>query len=73
MPLLGEGHSGLVKDEIPYFKSLDELDAWFAEPHDKLSGVVPYQPRPYVDGQSDSKGKLLVGQKLQPKLCHLIC
>ncbi|KAF8548775.1 glycoside hydrolase family 85 protein [Imleria badia] len=60
MPLLGEGHSDLVRDEASYFKSLAELDGWFTQPHDKLSGVVPYQPRPYIDGQSDSRGKLLV-------------
>ncbi|KAG6375348.1 glycoside hydrolase family 85 protein [Boletus reticuloceps] len=60
MPLLGEGHSDFVRDEAPYFRSLAELDTWFAQPHDKLSGVVPYQPRPQVDGQSDSIGKLLV-------------
>lgn len=69
MPLLGEGHSDLVRDEVPYFKSLAELDGWFAQPHDKLSGVVPYQPRPHVDGQSDSRGRLLVGHKL---LCNLL-
>lgn len=60
MPLRGEGHSDLVRDEAPYFKSLAELDAWFAQPHDKLSGVLPYQPRLF-DGQWDSRGKLLVG------------
>jgi mannosyl-glycoprotein endo-beta-N-acetylglucosaminidase len=60
MPLRGEGHSDLVRDEAPYFKSLAELDTWFAQPHDKLSGVLPYQHRPYIDGQSDSRAKLLV-------------
>lgn len=63
MPLRGEGHSDLVRDEAPYFKSLAELDKWFAQPHDKLSGVLPYQRRPYINGQPDSRGKLLVGQK----------
>lgn len=62
MPLRGECHSDLVRDESPYFSSLAELDTWFARPHDKLSGVLPYQPRPHVDGQSDSRGKLLVEQ-----------
>ncbi|KAH0839344.1 glycoside hydrolase family 85 protein [Lanmaoa asiatica] len=70
MPLRGEGHSDLVRDEAPYFNSLAELDTWFAQPHDKLSGVLPYQPRPYIDGQSDSRGKLLVGQEFQLKLCN---
>lgn len=68
MPLRGKGHSNLVRDEAPYFKSLAEFDTWFAQPHDNLSGVLPYQPRPYVDGRSDSRGKLLVGWKFQPKL-----
>ena len=62
MPLRGEGHSDFVRDEAPYFKSLAELDTWFTRPHDKLSGVLPYQPRPCIDGQSD-RAKLLVGQK----------
>ncbi|KAF9224571.1 glycoside hydrolase family 85 protein [Gyrodon lividus] len=60
MPLRGVGHSGFVSDEEPYFKSLAELDAWFAQSHDKLSGVLDYQPRPHTDGQSDSRGRLLV-------------
>lgn len=63
MPLRGEKHSDLVRDEAPYFKSLPELDTWFTQLHDKLPGVVPYRPRPHVDGQeSDSGAKLLVGQ-----------
>ncbi|KIK92795.1 glycoside hydrolase family 85 protein [Paxillus rubicundulus Ve08.2h10] len=60
MPLRGAGHSRLVTDEEPYFKSLAELDAWFAQPHDKLLGVLPYQPRPHTDGQSDGRGRLMV-------------
>ncbi|KIJ58847.1 glycoside hydrolase family 85 protein [Hydnomerulius pinastri MD-312] len=60
MPLRGVGHSRLVGDEEPYFKSLAELDAWFAQPHAKLSGVLGYQSRPLTEGQSGSRGKLLV-------------
>lgn len=62
MPLRGETHSDLVKDEAPYFESLAELDAWFTQPHDKLLGVLPYQPRPRIDDHSDSRAKLLVGR-----------
>lgn len=60
MPLRGVGHSGLVGDEAPYFDSLAELDAWFTQPRRKLTGVLPYQPRPHIEGQSNDRGKLLV-------------
>ncbi|KAF9236910.1 glycoside hydrolase family 85 protein [Melanogaster broomeanus] len=71
MPLRGVGHSALVSDEEPYFKSLAQLDAWFAQPHEKLSGVLAYQPRPHTGGQSDSRGKLLGGYSESPSgLCY---
>jgi len=60
MPLRGVGHSRLVGDEAPYFVSLTELDMWFTQPRRKLTGVLPYQPRPHIEGQSGDRGKLLV-------------
>lgn len=60
MPLRGVGHSKLVGDEAPFFDSLEDLDAWFTQPHSKLAGVFEYRPRPLVNGQSDNRGKLLV-------------
>jgi hypothetical protein len=60
MPLAGSSHSAAVKDEAPYFTSLEALDDWAEQGHAKLEGVAPYpyahRPRP-SDGHG---GQLLV-------------
>jgi hypothetical protein len=60
MPLAGSLHSAAVKDEVPYFTSLQDLDDWLEQGHAKLEGVAPYphahRPRP-GDGHG---GQLLV-------------
>ncbi|TFK67271.1 hypothetical protein BDN72DRAFT_914846 [Pluteus cervinus] len=45
--------------ETPYFKNLDELDAWAASPVAKIEGVLPYFPRP-ANLSADGKGRMLV-------------
>ncbi|KAF8650366.1 hypothetical protein AX16_005262 [Volvariella volvacea WC 439] len=57
MPLIGS--VAPPSQGQPYFRNLDELDAWAANPPPKLEGVLPYIPR--TNGAAtDSTGKLLV-------------
>lgn len=63
MPLRGTGHSKLVGDNAPYFKTLAELDDWVATPSKKLDGVLGYKStRDCLDSQH--QGKLLVQKHL---------
>ena len=61
MPLRGTDHSDHVRDELPYFTSLEALDQWAgrADTVRPLSGVLPYEPRSSKK-TSEGKGKLLV-------------
>ncbi|KAI0771690.1 glycosyl hydrolase family 85-domain-containing protein [Trametes elegans] len=64
MPLKGANHSSLVSDDAPCFKTLVDLDEWAGKSLSsrRLRGVLPYTPRKYTDGASESStgGKLLV-------------
>jgi mannosyl-glycoprotein endo-beta-N-acetylglucosaminidase len=60
MPLAGSVKpSADVPTDAPYFITLKDLDAWAANPRQKLDGVLEYIPRPQLPIPSD-KGKLLV-------------
>ncbi|PIL36452.1 hypothetical protein GSI_00141 [Ganoderma sinense ZZ0214-1] len=65
MPILGEGHSSLVSEDTPFFRSLVDLDQWATSPGvvlQKHEGVLPYIPRSNVQGPLNlsTRGKLLV-------------
>ena len=62
MPLRGVDHADTVRGEVPYFKSLADLDDWAYNPHRKLDGVSAYVARQAVSAsvESDNRGKLLV-------------
>lgn len=61
MPLIGTGHSNLVLDDAPYFRSLPEFDAWADRMPPTLNGIVRYYQRPSITGvTTEGRGKLLV-------------
>ncbi|KIP07565.1 glycoside hydrolase family 85 protein [Phlebiopsis gigantea 11061_1 CR5-6] len=59
MPLRGAAHSPLAGDEAPFFRSLADLDEWASKPTAKLTGCLPFKPRPSVSDTANHRGKLL--------------
>lgn len=59
MPLLGNGHSLLARDELPFFESLAEFDSWFGAASLVTHQVIPYLPR-HQPTKTSPRGRLLV-------------
>jgi hypothetical protein len=59
MPLLGNGHSLLARDEYLFFKTLSELDSLTNTASQVAHRVVPYLPR-HQPAEASPRGRLLV-------------